>query len=51
MKRSGVRPSVCLSRRPIASKQQRRAAGLLQLGRGRQITIDIDIDMRPALTL
>jgi len=35
-----VRPSVCLSRRATASKQQRRATGLPQLGRGRQISIN-----------
>ena len=33
-------PSVRLSRRSIASKQQRHAGGLLQLGRGRQKSTD-----------
>ena len=37
---ASVRPPVCLSRRSIASTLQRHAAGLLQLGRRLQISID-----------
>jgi len=39
--RVSVRPFVCLSRRSIASKQRRRAAGLLQHERGRHISVEI----------
>jgi len=39
--------SVCLFLQLTASKRQQRAAGLLQLGRGRQILIDSSLYLPP----